>query len=88
VFALVFFLIGSPGMSYAQVYSTGAYGEYDKKSFTEKISDWYATLGVSEKRKRQVLNRRRAQRKIKKAKKATERRKREILKQKQRLKNN
>ena len=51
-----------------------------KDSYLNRISDWFATVGKSQEKKYLITNKRRRDRKIKKAKKKIEKNKREYFK--------
>ena len=75
-------LLGTAWPAGAQ-YSTGAYSELEAEDTTiDKISDWFATLGMTEEQKAVAKARRRAARKFKKNQQAIEKKRKEILKKK------
>ncbi|MBN1868969.1 MAG: hypothetical protein JW847_00100 [Candidatus Omnitrophica bacterium] len=64
-------------------YSTGAYSELEaNETYWDKISDWFATAGMSEEEKAVIKSRRRAMRKYSDSQKAVLRKKKEIIKKK------
>lgn len=86
--ALLVFLMSSAFPVYAQYgYTSGAYEELDAgRSYFQRMSDWFATVGKSREEKALIKSRRRTTRKINNAKKAIARKKKEIAKKKRQLK--
>ncbi len=83
---LALLLISSTFPAYAQQgYSTGAYSEQiDKKSYLQRISDWFATSGKTREEKALIRVQRRTARKITNARKIIAQKKKEIAKKKRR----
>jgi len=81
---LVFLLAGFTLPAYAQKgYSSGAYSEQvDERSYFQRASDWFTTLGKSREEKALIKVRRRTARKIANNKKKIAQKKREIEKKK------
>jgi len=73
--AAVFIFSAAP--VYAQ-YSSGAYGGTKDETVFTRMGDWFATIGKTQEEKYLIKSRRRAVRKIRKANKLIEQRKREI----------
>lgn len=76
---ILFFVCTVP--VYAE-YSSMAYGGTGNETFFNRTSDWFATLGKSQKEKYRIKHQRRTARKIKKAKKRIEKQKRNFAKKK------
>ena len=62
-------------------YSSTAYGGTSDSTFFSRTSDWFATLGKSQKEKYRIKHERWAARKIKKAKKRINKQKRDFARQ-------
>ena len=85
---IIIFVTGASLPAYSQkndgAYTTGAYSELNtERTYLERVSDWFATVGKSNEEKALIMSRRRAGRKIADAQKAIARKKKEIEKTKQ-----
>jgi len=63
-------------------YSSKAYGGDKDETTFNRVTDWFATVGKSQKEKYRIKHERRTARKISRAKKRIAKRKRDIIKKK------
>lgn len=83
IIAIVFVSFLGAAYPVGAQYSTGAYRELEAQDTTiNKVSDWLATLGMTEDEKAILKSRRRAARKFKKNQRAILRKRKEIFKKK------
>ena len=82
------FIINLSVPAYSQKrYSSGAYSELSaERTYLQRVSDWFATVGKTQEEKAVILSQRQAKRNIVNKQKMIERKKKEIEKQKKKFK--